>query len=161
MPTLLRAYGTGTLMVLLAVVACEGSSPPATNQPAVAADSALQAAVGARDLERIMTFYAPDASLLPTAKPIVIGVAAIRKEWTLILAIPDFRNVATLTRIDVARSGDLAYSMGTYAATLRGENGQLVTEPGKWLSVWRRQSDGAWRIVVDTYNTDIPPPDHK
>jgi uncharacterized protein (TIGR02246 family) len=126
-----------------------------------AADSTLQAAVASRDLERIAAFYAEDAALLPTAEPMVLGRAAIRAEWAHVLGIPDFRNTAVVRRIDAAESGDLAYSMGTYVATMQGEDGTRVTEPGKWLSVWRKQADGTWRIVVDTYNTDIPPPDHK
>ena len=124
-------------------------------------DIALQKAVADGDLDKIMTFYADDAVLMPTAEPIVVGKAAIREEWHHILSIPDFQNKSALTKIDVSQSGDLAYSMGTYLSTMQGENGQPVTEPGKWLSVWRRQADGSWLIVADTYNTDIPPPDHK
>lgn len=126
-----------------------------------AADTALQKAVADKDLERIVSFYAEEAVMLPTAEPIVVGKSAIREEWQHILSIPRFQNNSSLTRIDVSSSGDMAYSMGTYVATMLGEAGNSATEPGKWLSVWKRQADGSWRIVVDTYNTDIPPPDHK
>lgn len=51
--------------------------------------------------------------------------------------------------------------MGSYTSRMMGEGGKPVDEPGKWLTVWKKQPDGAWRIVMDTYNTDIPPPDHK
>jgi ketosteroid isomerase-like protein len=43
---------------------------------------------------------------------------------------------------------------------MMGENGKPVEEPGKFVTVWRRESDGKWRIVLDTYNTDIMPPVH-
>ena len=126
-----------------------------------AADSALQKAVADKNLEDIVAFYAEGAVLLPTAEPIVVGKSAIRDEWQHILEIPDFQNKAALTKIEVASGGDMAYSLGTYAATMLGEDGKIATEPGKWLSVWKRQADGTWLIVADTYNTDIPPPDHK
>jgi len=126
-----------------------------------AADAVLQKALADRNLEQIVSFYADDAVLLPTAEPIVVGKAEIRKEWAHILAIPNFQNKSETTKIDVSSSGDMAYSMGSYVATMMGEDGNLATEPGKWLSVWKRQADGSWRIVADTYNTDIPPPDHK
>ena len=29
----------------------------------------------------------------------------------------------------------MAYSLGTYVATMLGENGKIVTEQGKWLSM--------------------------
>lgn len=126
-----------------------------------AADTALQEAVAGKNLEGIVAFYAEEAVLLPTAEPIVVGKSAIREEWQHILSIPNFQNKSTLTRIDVASGNDMAYTMGTYMSTMLGEDGKAVTEPGKWLSVWKRQADGSWRIVADTYNTDIPPPDHK
>jgi len=126
-----------------------------------AADTALQKAVADKNLEGIVAFYAEEAVLLPTAEPIVVGKSAIRKEWQHILNIPDFQNKSALTKIEVASGGDMAYSMGTYLATMLGEDGKPATEPGKWLSVWKRQTDGSWHIVADTYNTDIPPPDHK
>jgi ketosteroid isomerase-like protein len=126
-----------------------------------AADTALQKAVADKNLEGIVSFYAEEAVLLPTAEPIVVGKSSIREEWQHILSIPNFQNESALTKIDVSSGGDMAYSMGTYLATMLGEDGKPATEPGKWLSVWKRQADGSWLIVADTYNTDIPPPDHK
>ncbi len=126
-----------------------------------AADAALQKALADKNLDDIIGFYAEDAVLLPTAQPIVVGKAAIRAEWQHILSIPEFENRSSTTRIEVASGADLAYSMGTYLATMLDEDGGLAMEPGKWLSVWKPQADGAWRIVVEMYNTDIPPPDHK
>ena len=126
-----------------------------------AADAEIQKAVTGRDLEKIVAFYADDAVLLPAAEPTVTGKAAIREEWQHILAIPDFESTSRLVSAEVSVAGDFGYTTGTYAARMRGEDGEMVTEPGKWVSIWKRQPGGAWRIVVDTYNTDIPPPDHK
>jgi len=48
----------------------------------------------------------------------------------------------------VARSGDLGFTTGPYAITGRAP---AVREPaqGMFFSVWRRQSDGTWRVIVD------------
>ena len=114
----------------------------------------------ARDLDSIMASCAEDAVLMPAAEPMVKGRAAIREEWKHILGIPHFESNSTLTNAEVAASGDIAHTMGTYLATMMGEDGKTATEPGKWLSVWKKQADGSWRIAVETYNTDIAPPDH-
>ena len=124
-------------------------------------DAALQHAIAQRDLEKIMSFYADEAKLLPTAESLVAGKEAITKEWGHILAIPDFENKSTMTNLEVASGGDMAYTTGTYVAKMMGESGKPATEPGKWVSIWKKQRDGKWRIVVDIYNTDVPPPDHK
>ncbi|MDP3746365.1 MAG: DUF4440 domain-containing protein [Phenylobacterium sp.] len=126
-----------------------------------AADASLQQAVTARDLSKIMAFYADTAILMPTAEPKVIGKAAIEEEWKHILAIPAFENRSKLERVEVSASNDLAYTMGVYTSRLMGEDDKIVEEPGKWLTVWKKQADGRWRVIVETYNTDIPPPDHR
>ena len=126
-----------------------------------AADAELQKAVAANDLKSIVSFYAEDAVLMPAAEPLISGKAAITKEWEHILAIPNIQTTSKLVRVEASSANDLAYTMGTYQSRMMGEDGNMVTEPGKWLSVWKRQPDGAWRVIVETYNTDIPPPDHK
>lgn len=126
-----------------------------------AADAELQKAVAAKDLNAIVSFYADDAVLMPAAEPLISGKGAIADEWEHILAIPRLQNASKLIRVEASSSNDFAYTMGTYQSRMMGEEGKMVTEPGKWLSVWKKQPDGAWRVVVDTYNTDIPPPDHK
>ena len=155
----------GSVLAILSILAGCNRAPANDSTADViavrAADSALQQAIEARDLDRIVAFYADDALLLPTAEPLISGKAAIREEWTHLLAIPEYQSKATLSRVDVSADGTLAYTMGTYQAIMQGEDGKPVTEPGKYVSVWKKQSDGGWRIVVDTYNTDIPPPDHK
>jgi len=55
------------------------------------------------------------------------------------------------TQIDVARSGDLGYTVGTYEAVAAGEPGGKVTESGNYLRIWQKQN-GSWRIVLDVTN---------
>ena len=126
-----------------------------------AADAAITKAVEAKDLDGILAHYADDAVMLPTAEPLISGRAAIREEWQHILAIPGFSNQTTMRDAKVSRGGDLAYTYGTYRARMMGEDGKPVEEPGKYVTIWNRGADGNWRIAVDTYNTDVPPPDHK
>ena len=66
-----------------------------------------------------------------------------------------------LVTVVTSADGTFGYTRGTYESPMLGPNGQQVVERGKWISVWRRDADGRWRIVVDTYNTDSPPPDHQ
>lgn len=154
-----------TVVVLVGLLTACGERASAPTHAAAdslrALDRELQAAVARKDIDRIMSFYDDDAVLLPAAKPAIRGREAIRSEWTQILAIPGFENQGTLTSLELSSSADLAYTTGSYLAQMRGEDGTTVREPGKWVTVWKRRQSGAWRIVLDTYNTDVPPPDHK
>jgi ketosteroid isomerase-like protein len=147
----------------LALSSCSAKPPSAddANNELRSLDAKLGQAVDAKDAGAVATFYSDDAILMPTAESAVRGKAAITEEWKHILAIPAFENESKLEGVVVAQSGDLAYTHGSYRSRLMGEDGKLVMEPGKWLTVWKKQPVGGWRIVVDTYNTDIPPPDHK
>ena len=147
----------------LTLSCCSTQQPNASNATTElrTLDAKLGHAIDAKDAAAIAAFYAEDAILMPTAEPIIKGKAAITEEWKHILAIPAFHNESTLGGVQVASAGDLAYTYGSYRSRLMGEDGKITMEPGKWLTIWKKQPDGGWQIVVDTYNTDIPPPDHK
>ena len=151
------------IVIGLGLAAC--TQPVTKQNDAVAqvraADAAITQSVAAKDLDRILAHYADDAVMLPTAEPLIDGKTAIREEWQHILAIPAFSNQTTMRDAKVSGDGSLAYTYGTYRARMMGEDGKPVEEPGKYVTIWRRGADGKWLIVVDTYNTDIPPPDHK
>lgn len=164
----IRHLCRGLLIVFTAgIVGCASSSPTeapdreASLAALHAADSAFQAAVVKRDLDSTTGFYAEDAVMLPVAEPLVEGRAAIRSEWAHVFGIPGYSSSARVTAVDVAASGDLGYTRGTYESPMLAPDGRQVVERGKWVSVWRRAADGAWRITVDVYNTDSPPPDHQ
>jgi ketosteroid isomerase-like protein len=98
------------------------------------------------------------SQLLPIAEPAVVGRAAIAREWAKVYGIPGFRNPAQITRLDVAGSGDLGITQGTYEATMTGADGRPPVEGGKWVTVWRRDVDGQRRVTTDIANTDARPP---
>lgn len=156
------------VLLSLAIAACSASAErPAADRVADderavrAADSALQVAIDAKDVERTAAFYADDAEQLPVAEPAVVGRAAIREEWAKVFGIPGFSNQARMTRVEVSGGGTLAYTRGTYETAMKAPDGTTTVERGKWLTVWRRQPDGSWRIAMDIFNTDAPPPDHQ
>lgn len=151
------------LLATFALSSCSAKQPDASegSKELRTLDAKLGQAIEAKDAPAIAAFYADDAILMPTAEPLVKGKAAITEEWKHILAIPAFHNESKLSGVEVASAGDLAYTYGSYRSQLMGEDGKLTTEPGKWLTIWKKQPEGGWRIAVETYNTDIPPPDHK
>jgi ketosteroid isomerase-like protein len=52
----------------------------------------------------------------------------------------------------VAGSADLGYTVGEYISTGRGPSGAAVQRFGKYLTIWRRQPDGAWKFMIDGGN---------
>jgi len=49
----------------------------------------------------------------------------------------------------VAESGDLGYTLGSYAITGEGAQAGDTVARGHYVTVWQKQGDGSWKIAVD------------
>jgi ketosteroid isomerase-like protein len=63
----------------------------------------------------------------------------------------------TPVRGDMAASGDLGYTFGNYVFKSKNKEGKIVASYGKYMSVWKKQKDGAWKVVVDMGNSSPEP----
>ena len=105
----------------------------------------------ATDPEKFVTFLATDVTMYPPGMPALRGTDAIRKTFSEMTAAPGFALSWTPTRADVAASGDLGTTVGTYEMSMAGSS-----EKGKYVTVWRKQADGSWKVVDDIFNADAP-----
>src|ERR1700730_5456589 len=119
-----------------------------------APDAAGLKATQAKDVAGATANYADDASWLPPHAPMVQGKEAIRSAWSQFLASPGFKIEWQITRIDVSRAGDMAYTLYKYEMTMGAPTGSPIHDEGKDMAVWVKQSDGTWKIVADTFNSD-------
>jgi uncharacterized protein (TIGR02246 family) len=147
--------------LFLLAVACQRQAPvdtPAADERAIrTADATCLKAAQAKDTEGVLSCYADDASWLPPNAPMLTGKEAIRTGWSQLLASPGFAISWQITKLQVSRSGDLAYALYSYELAMQGPDAKPITDRGKDMAVWSKQPDGGWRIVADTYNSDQPP----
>jgi len=57
---------------------------------------------------------------------------------------------------DVACSGDLGYTYGTYTSTYT-TNGKTDSEYGTYVTVWKKDKNGNWKFVIDCGNDGLTP----
>ncbi len=149
------------LMLTLASFFCASckNEPPDTraqDERAIRdADAATLKAAQANDVDGAVANYADDASWLPPNSPLVHSKTAIRAGWAKLTGNPGFTIDWQINKLEVARSGDLAYTIYTYQMALDGANGKPITDQGKDMAVWKKQPDGAWKMVADTFNSDL------
>jgi uncharacterized protein (TIGR02246 family) len=141
----------------IVVVSCQA---PRTNVAEVKkaveeADARQMKAFADKDLAGMMANYAPDAVILPQNGPAATGkekMEGMFKEFSDMMTDMKW----TITKFDA--SGDIAYEVGEYTATMHMPGMAPAPDKGKFVTVWKRQADGTWKIVVDIFNTDLAPP---
>ena len=157
--------GSCVLVMSLAVVlnACAPAQKPAEMVDTAAIKASIDslnkvftAAVAARDTDAVTNCYADDARLMPANEPRSDGHQAIRASWARFLSMPGLSlNIAT-SDVMVASAGDMAVDVGSYTMQMQGPKGP-IEDVGKYVTVFKK-TDGQWKIVVDTFNSDKPLP---
>jgi len=121
-------------------------------------DSKLLKYVQEKDLKSFLSVYADDVYVFPPNAPLLTGREAGGKLWSDLFTNPGFDLSWQLTQVELSRAGDLAYESGTYRITTKDSRGKLITDRGKFVAVFRKQTNGEWKQVVDIWNSDQPPP---
>lgn len=97
-------------------------------------------------------FFAPDGAMVPSQGDPITGPEAIEAAMTNSFALKNFKLLWQPMSIDVSPDGQLGYTYGQYQRSYMDESGQSVESTGKYMTVWKRQPDGQWRISVDIGN---------
>jgi ketosteroid isomerase-like protein len=70
------------------------------------------------------------------------------------MAKPGFSLTFAPSKIEIAKSADIAYEVGTFELKMNDDKGNLTTIPGKFVVAWKRQPKGDWKVELDIFNTD-------
>lgn len=148
----------GCLSVFSFALICTASAADTKNieQALHDLDAQWSAAAGAKDLEKTISFYSQDAIVLPSNAPAATTKGATRNTWKELLASPGLAISWKMTTVEVAKSGDMAYTTGTYELTMNDTSSTPINDHGKYVEVWKKQADGKWKVAVDIWNSDLP-----
>jgi len=142
------------LLSLAIVGAASAAEPSALEQTLRDLDDQWSKAAGAKDVDKTVSYYSEDAVVMPPNAASATTKEAIRALWKDLLTDA---NISWKTKkVEVAQSGDLAFSSGAYEVTLNDLTGKPVNDRGKYLEVWKKQANGMWKCVADIWNSDLP-----
>jgi ketosteroid isomerase-like protein len=119
-------------------------------------DGQWSKAAAAKNLEQTIAYYSDDAVVLPPNAASAMTKEAIRNTWKALLASPGLVIAWKPTRVELAKSGDMAWVSGTYELTMNDASGNPMSDRGKYLEVWQKQPDGNWKCAADIWNSDLP-----
>jgi ketosteroid isomerase-like protein len=151
------------LAVLLGLTGCNTSQPAPRDSRA--ADEALVRktdadwvkAAQSRKADDWVAFYSDDAVVLPPNDKTASGKESIHKLIADMFAMPNVAITWEPTKVEVAKSGDIAYLYGTYQMTWNDASGKQLSDHGKMVEIWKKQPDGiAWKCILDSWNSDLP-----
>jgi ketosteroid isomerase-like protein len=120
------------------------------------ADLELAKAVADRSLQSFLAIVDDDAVFF--GRDVSRGKDAVSKAW-----LPFFtdRNLFLKwhpNQVYVSSSADLGYSIGEYQRIGKDSSGNPTTATGSYVSIWRKQPDGKWKIVLDIGSPATPKP---
>ncbi len=138
----------GLLFLAAAVRAAQpATDPEAAKREIRIADLELAKAVADRSLQTFVSMIDDDAVFF--GRDISRGREAVSKAW-----LPFFTDGSLFLKwhpmqVEVSSSGDLGYSIGDYERIGKNASGRPETATGSYVSIWRRQPNGKWKIVLD------------
>ena len=127
----------------------QGKQPSALNSLVEAERGFAKASVAHGTKDAFIANLADDATLF---RPYAVA----GKKW--MMEQPARPGLLTWEPIfaDVSRAGDLGYTTGPWEFRKNGPDDKVAAQ-GNYVTIWKKQSDGAWRAVLDTGISNPPP----
>jgi ketosteroid isomerase-like protein len=103
--------------------------------------------VAARGGAGFADWFASDGVALGNGKAPLIGKVAIAKSanWSP----KDYQLTWTPTDGMMGPSGDMGYTWGHFEGRSKDANGNPVVTTGRYITVWRKEPDGNWKVALD------------
>ncbi len=115
-------------------------------------------ALNTGDLELWLSLHTDDVVKMGPDAPAIFGNEALRAKMEP--AFDNFTFEMALNSEETQVDGDLGYDRGNYTVAITPKAGgeTIITMPdGKFLTIYKRQADGSWKISHDCYNSNVPP----
>lgn len=148
------------ILAVLLTSACgsASTSDSAADRQAIAAVTAqFEAAENAGDVERMLPLFADDMIIMSPNAPAFSGAdriaAAMRAFHEAFTVQVEYRSE------EIATFGDWGFDRGSERFTLTPKSGgDPISVNGKYLWLYRRQSDGSWKQSRVMWNSSDPLP---
>lgn len=100
------------------------------------------------------TWFADDAVTLNNGKPAVLGRTAIaaQAQWD-----PKTYQLTWVPQgAQMGPSNDMGFTWGHYEGRSKDKNGEPVVISGRYFTVWKKLSDGTWKVALDASSNEPP-----
>lgn len=142
--------------VVMSGVRSSASAEGPSADPLRQREAEFMKAAAEKGAEGYMSYYADDAVELPNGEPAIQGKENIAKTMGF-LNDKNNRLLWSADHAGISASGDLGYTFGTYEFRSKDKDGKPRVEYGKYATIWKKQKDGSWKVVMDMGNASPDP----
>jgi ketosteroid isomerase-like protein len=98
------------------------------------------------------SFFADDAVTLADGKAPTVGRTAIQEQATW--SPKQYQLTWTPAGARMSEGGDMGFTWGHYDGRSVDANGNSIVTSGRYFTVWKKQTDGSWKVELDASNTE-------
>jgi len=84
------------------------------------------------------------------------GKLAFREGWAKGFADPNWTITWAPLYAEAAQSADLGYTTGSFEIHDKSPDGTPMVRKGSYVTIWRKQPDGTWKVALDI-GSFVPP----
>ena len=155
-------FASAALVLMLA--ACSQAPPPAPPDTRAADAQAIRDAIttssgaaASKDYDKFFAFYDQDASVFAPDAPVVTGLPAIKTALRQRLPIRISRSTFRSQKWRFPRRATIGYAQGTFTQKATNpKTKKAEAREGKWVTVFKKETDGSWKAVADIFNFTGP-----
>jgi len=133
---------------------CLGALAAGPEEQIMQADRDFNKATQEKRAEGWLSYFSLDEAALQD--PPTIGKQAITERYQKLFANPDFTLTWEPVKAEVFPAGTVGYTTGKYVARFKNKEGKRMESHGHYITLWRKQEDGSWKIVGDSGGPDGP-----
>ena len=158
MKTFAKTFMLALIMLAVSNVHAQKGDNNAMKEKIQTLNNKLAQAIIQENDDAILAYYTKDAVSLPNYNAVQNGIEAIKKQQVESKQMGNKVTSMKFVTVSVKEYGDAIVEVGTYDVTLSMKGSDKpVTDKGKYLTIWEKQSDGTLKMSYEIWNTDTNP----
>jgi uncharacterized protein (TIGR02246 family) len=138
------------------ICSCSGkTSTDAEEQKLMQTSREWSKVAGSGNMDGVLGYFDDSAVVISESQPPIRGKQAIQRYLAETSKIPGFKIEWEPQEAKV--SGDMGYLIERTKITMNSPQGAPVTQEMQALTVWKKQTDGSWKNVIDMSTSAAPP----
>ena len=135
------------LFFSITVLGCNSNNKSQEQQRLIQTSKQWSDAASNRDVDKTLSYWADDAVVMAAGQPVLTGKAEIKKMIEASFSNPSFRISWSPKTADI--EGNMGYLIEDTKITTDDSLGRPITQRFKTVTIWKKQTDGQWKNVVD------------